>query len=339
VEKERMRILAGDIGGTHARLALYDCEKGKLRQIQHVEYASREYLDLREVVQTFLDSYPEQIDSACFGVAGPVVKGHVVTPNLPWIVQRKVLIETLNTRSVWLMNDIESAAYGIDELDDDDVFEVNSGKLVKGNRALICAGTGLGEAISLQIGSRHLPSASEGGHADFSPKTDFEMRLALYISEKLGHVSLERVLSGHGIFNIYQFLQTQWPIEEPAWLSEEMKGKDPSIAIMRAATTGESSNCVKARDLFIQFLGREAGNFALKVLATGGVYLGGGIASRMADLLKGPLFLDEFSAKGRMSGLLSNIPVRVILSDDVGLIGAARFAALSDSEKHERKAA
>jgi glucokinase len=332
-------ILAGDIGGTHARLALYDVSEDRLIPVRHEVYPSRHYLNLREVVQKFMTDSGAQVDAACFGVAGPVLEDRVVTSNLPWVVQRKVLQEVLNTQSVWLLNDLEAATHGIDELSENELFELNPGKAVRGNRALLFAGTGLGEALSIWSEGRYVSSSSEGGHSDFSPKDRAEMELCEFLSKTFGHVSWERVLSGHGIFNLYRFFKLKEPLDEPAWFLEEMKGADPSVAIMRAALTGESHNCVRARDLFIQFLGREAGNLALKGLATGGIYLGGGIASRIADLLKGPKFLDEFSDKGRMSELLSNIPVRVILSDDVGLVGAARFAVQSKSHERERKAA
>ena len=164
-------ILAGDIGGTHARLALYDGNHNGLKLVQREVFVSRNYFNLGEVVKHFIDKYPTQIESVCFGVAGPVAQGTIVTSNLPWIVRRNVLIETLKTQSVWLLNDLGAAAYGIDGLDPEDFFEVNPGKPVKGNRALIFAGTGLGEAMSLRVGDRHFPSPSEGGHSDFSPKT------------------------------------------------------------------------------------------------------------------------------------------------------------------------
>jgi glucokinase len=291
-------ILAGDIGGTYSRLALFDSRGGRPLLIRMKKYLSRNYLNLKQVVQEFMGESGIKVESACFGIAGPVIQGRVAASNLSWVAQDKVLQEVLNTHSVWLLNDLEATSYGIDELGENDLFELSLGQLTHGNRAILSTGTGLGEALSAWYQGIYIPLPSEGGHSDFSPKNSTEMEFCEFLSQRFGHVSWERVLSGPGIFNLYQFLQTKKPTEEPSWLSQELKEENPSIAIMRAAESGESQNCQKARDLFIQFLGREAGNLALKGLATGGVYLGGGIAPRITALLKGPSFLNEFTAKG-----------------------------------------
>jgi glucokinase len=237
------------------------------------------------------------------------------------------------------MNDLEAATAGIDELEGSEFLELNPGISMHGNRAVLFAGTGLGEALAHWSAGGHIASPSEGGHSDFAPRNGVELELCEFLAKKFGHVSWERVLSGNGIYNLYQFLQNKDYQEEPTWLSHALKGEGPSVAIMRAAGSGENCNCRKARDLFIQFFGREAGNLALSGLALGGVYLGGGIARNTAEVLKDSIFMKEFSDKGRMHGLLTNVPVRVILSDDVGLLGAARFASLSEREKRERKVA
>jgi glucokinase len=339
VEKERVTILAGDIGGTHARLALYEQTRTGLKLMDSKKFASREYPSLKQVIRDFLHLRQVKVASACFGVAGPVKQGTATASNLPWIVRQTDLVELLNTSSVRLLNDLEAAAYGIDELRPEEFLVLGSGKATDGNRALMACGTGLGEAMSVRVGNRYLPLASEGGHSDFSPKDGFEFELLEFLSHQFGHVSWERVLSGSGITNLYRFLQLKNPLKEGAALSAALSTKDPSIEIIKAAVGQENENCRKSLDLFFRFLGREAGNLALKAFATGGIYLGGGIVPRVSSLLRQSEFFKEFSSKGRMHDLLVDIPIRVILRDDVGVLGAAKLASLSEQKKLEGKTA
>jgi len=240
------------------------------------------------------------------------------------------MASALGLRHVWLLNDLEASAHGIDALAPEDLLILHPGVAdAAGNAALIAAGTGLGEAGLYWDGRRHRPFASEGGHATFAPTTDLETALHAHLRARFGHVSWERILSGPGLVHLYTFLRAHRRAGEPAWLTEEMAAGDAAAAITRAGLDGRSPVCSEALDLFVTLYGREAGNLALKLMATGGVYVGGGIAPRIQARLRGPAFVDAFRAKGRMASLLEAIPVRVILQDAAPLLGAARYAAMA----------
>jgi glucokinase len=249
--------------------------------------------------------------------------------NLPWIVDAQDLARALNLKQVWIINDIEANANGIAGLVSEDFVVLNPGdKDAVGNAAIIAAGTGLGEAGLFWDGNRHLPIASEGGHAEFAPRTDLDIELLQYLRARFGQVSWEHVLSGPGTFHIYQFLRDTGRGEEPAWLAEQLRTMDPPVAITRAALEGKSDLCIQTLDLLIAYYGAEAANLALKMLATAGVYVGGGIAPKLIKKIQDGSFLKAFVGQGRMKNLLSAIPVRVIMNDKTALIGAARYAAL-----------
>ncbi|MBV8052129.1 MAG: glucokinase, partial [Acidobacteriaceae bacterium] len=250
------------------------------------------------------------------------------TPNLPWIIESKHLADKLGLAGVSLINDLEANAWGISTLQAKDLISLNTIKSSPiGNQAVISAGTGLGEAGLYWDGTRYHIFASEGGHADFAPRDELQMELLRYLIAHFGHVSYERVVSGPGLVNIFYFLRDTKRGTEPTWLTEEMAQGDPAAAISRAASEGQCPLCEQALDLFVSIYGAEAGNLALKVKATGGVYLGGGIAPKILTKLAGPLFMQSFLAKGRMQALLETIPVRVINNDSTALMGAARCAA------------
>jgi len=321
-------ILAGDIGGTHTRLAFVDVANGALRPASVAVYPSHEYRGLEEIVSKFVSEYKIRPDAGCFGVAGPVLNGRVETPNLPWIVESKHLADKLGLPRVALINDLEANAWGIATLEAKDLVLLNPVKSNPvGNQAVISAGTGLGEAGLYWDGTRHHIFASEGGHADFAPRNELQIELLQYLIARFGHVSYERVVSGPGLVNIFYFLRDTKRATEPAWLSEEMAHGDAAAAISRAASEGRCPLCEQALDLFVSIYGAETGNLSLKVKATGGVYLGGGIAPKILPKLAGPLFMQSFLAKGRMQALLETIPVRVINNDSTALMGAARCAA------------
>jgi glucokinase len=324
-------ILAGDIGGTNARLACFAPQGQRLISVLEKDYPSREHATLEELVAQFLSRHNVQVERACFGIAGPVKNGRVVTPNLPWVVDRGELTTRLGIQNVFLINDLEANTYGIAALEPDDLVTLNEGLAdPEGNLAVIAAGTGLGEAGAYWDGKMHRPLACEGGHCDFAPRNALETRLLRYLLDQHEHVSYERVLSGAGLVNIYTFLRDSGLGTEPPWLAEQMRDVDAAAAVSNAALEGRSALAEQALDLFVSLYGAEAGNLALKLKATGGVYVGGGIAPKIILKLKGVTFMGAFAAKGRMRPLLEAIPVKVILNDKTALLGAARCALLTD---------
>jgi glucokinase len=325
-------ILAGDIGGTNARLAFFDVADGRFSLVSASVFPSREFAGLDQIVAKFVDSSNVHPDAACFGVAGPVRNGRVETSNLPWVIESKRLADELNLSKAVLINDLEANAWGIAALDPKDVVTLNQVKGDPvGNQAVISAGTGLGEAGMYWDGAKHHIFATEGGHTDFAPRDELEIDLFRYLSGRFGHVSYERVLSGPGLVNVFHFLRDTGRGSEPQWLTDEMLHSDPAAAISNAALSGSCALCEHALDLFVSVFGAEAGNLALKVMATGGVYLGGGIAPKMLAKLSGPLFMHAFLGKGRMQPLLESMPVKVITNDKTALMGAARCAAANGS--------
>ena len=321
-------ILAGDIGGTSARLALFDSEGGRLQMVAEQTYPSRQYKGLEGIASAFAANHNTRIARACFGIAGPVRNGHVATPNLAWVVDAKSLAQDLGLKAVKLINDLEANAYGVAALGPEDFVTLNPGSAnAQGNAAVISVGTGLGEAGLYWDGQAHHPFACEGGHADFAPRNELEAELLFYLQAKFDHVSFERVLSGPGLHSIYEFLRETGRGKEPAELGQELLRNDPSAVISRAGLEGRPALCVQALDLFVSFYGAEAGNLALKMMATGGVFLGGGIAPKILKKLQAPAFMAAFTAKGRMRPLLEAMPVRVILKETTALLGAARVAA------------
>ncbi|HMG32889.1 MAG TPA: glucokinase [Blastocatellia bacterium] len=321
-------ILAGDVGGTSTRLAFFTIEGGRLNLVVEKDYPSHRHKGLDEIVGQFVSHHRLAIEYACFGIAGPVQHQRVETPNLPWVVDQETLAGELRIQSVWLINDLVANTYGALMLEEKDLAVLNPGSPNAGNAAVISAGTGLGEAGAYWDGKHFHPFACEGGHADFAPRNDLEVDLLRYLLKTYGHASWERVVSGPGLLHIFNFLRETGHGEAPGWLLDEMEHGDPSAAISKAALEGKCGLCEQALDLFISCFGSEAGNLALKLLATGGVYIGGGIAPKILQKLRGPAFLESFVAKGRFKHLLEAIPVRVILNDKAALFGAARYAGI-----------
>lgn len=321
-------ILAGDIGGTNTRLALFEGTAERPVPVLTEVFPSQGHHGLEEIVREFLSKYRQKPAAACFGIAGAVKGGRVEATNLPWVVNARDLTTELGVE-VRLLNDLEANAYGIALLAESDLVTLNVGTAVeRGNRALISAGTGLGEAgLLAEENGSYRPFPSEGGHADFAPRNDLEVELFRYLAGRFDHVSYERVLSGPGLHNIYQFLRDTGRKEEPAWLATELGQGDASAAIAKSALEGTSEICVQALDIFVTVYGAEAGNVALKFTATGGMFVGGGIAPKILRKLSSSSFLKAFQAKGRASSLLKDIPVRVITNDKTALLGAARVAA------------
>jgi glucokinase len=325
-------ILAGDIGGTNTRLAYFAPEQDRVKLVELRIFLSRRYAALEEILHEFLDSGKLPIERASFGVAGPVKRGRCVTSNLPWEVDARLLARQLDLESALLVNDLEANAHGIALLGSEDFVTLNPGEPnAIGNAALIAAGTGLGEAGLHWERGRHVPFASEGGHVDFAPRDETEVELLFYLLRRLKRVSYERVLSGPGLYNIYQFLRDTGRAQEPSSFAEALRDRDPAPIISQAALDGSPEICVRALDMFVSFYGAEAGNLVLKLMATGGLYIGGGIAPRIVEKLRGPLFWAAFTTKGRLSPLLEATPVRVIMNDKTALLGAAKLAASADS--------
>ncbi len=328
-------ILAGDVGGTKVHLALYGFEHGQLVHVRDERYPAHEYSGLEEIVRRFLaESANPEITAACFGVPGPVRGGRLRLTNLPWVLDTRELSAGLNITHLFLINDLEANGYGIPELTADQIFTLNEGDAsAVGHQALVSAGTGLGEAALVWNGKTHVPMASEGGHCDFAARNQTEIELLQWLMQKFnGRVSFERVVSGPGLTNIYTFLRDQKGMEEPAWLKEQMEAGDPNAVITEVGEEGKSELCAKAVQMFAASYGAEAGNLVLKVLATGGMYVGGGIAPKMMKTMQSGVFMQAFTDKGRLSDLLVHTPVRIILESRAALMGAAAYAEARAAE-------
>jgi glucokinase len=320
-------ILAGDIGGTNARLAYFQTQNGNLRLISEHVYPSREYSELGEIVSKFLKEKSARPEAACFGIAGPVHNGRVETSNLPWVIEQSRLAQQIQLPATLLINDLEASAWGIGALNPQDLTALNQVSLAIGNQAVIAPGTGLGEAGLFWDGTQHQVFACEGGHADFAPQGDLQIELLRFLAVRFGHVSYERVLSGPGLVNVYEFLRSKGCSEEPTGFAAQLAGASAAAAISHAALAGTNPLAVATLDLWISVYGAEAGNLALKTMATGGIFLGGGISPKILPKLTGPGFMKAFLEKGRLRPLLEGIPVQVITNDKAGLLGAARCAA------------
>lgn len=325
-------ILAGDVGGTKVYLALYDFADGKLKHSREERYPAKNYTGLQEIVKEFLAA--DKVTAACFGVPGPVRDGRLRLTNLPWTLDSRELSANLGIQHVFLINDLEANGYGIAELAQDQIYTLNEGDPGHiGNRALLAAGTGLGECFLAWNGRIHLPFPSEGGHADFAPRNEDEIDLLRFLKQKYnGRISFERVVSGMGLTNIYEFLREVRGLDEPNWLAERIAGEDPNAVITELALAAKSEICEKSLDMFVSAYGAEAGNLALKILSVGGLYVGGGIAPRIIERLKDGLFMKAFTDKGRLSQLLVNMPVRIILESRAALMGAAAYAEARAAE-------
>ena len=328
-------ILAGDVGGTKVHLALYRFEQAALQHVRDQKFSAPQYPDLQSIVREFLGAKDAQgpqnadtIDAACFGVPGPVRKNVIRLTNLPWTLDSRQLARDLDIEHLFLINDLEANGYGINELSADQVFILSEGDSSQvGNRGLIAAGTGLGEGMMIWNGKSHIPMASEGGHTDFAPRNALEMELLQHLRAGLnGHVSWERVCSGIGLKNIYAFLRDVKKMEESSALRQRMQEEDPNSVIGELGESGENELCAKTLNIFVSVYGAEAGNLALKILAHGGIYVGGGIAPKVLKTMQSGAFMDAFCDKGRMHDLVANMPVRIILESRAALMGAAAYA-------------
>jgi glucokinase len=323
-------ILAGEIGATRTRLAAFESEGNKLECVVEKTYKSQEHNGLEEIIAGFIRTEGIPVHSACFGVAGPVRGGRSKISNLPWIIDSRELAAQLRLSTVGLLNDLEAYAYGVDGLESKDFVALRQGaEDAEGNRAVISARTGLGLAGLYWDGYRHHPFACEGGHTDFAARNDLETELARYLRNKHGHVSCERILSGPGIKNIYDFLRDTNKAEEPGWLKDQMgQAPDQPALISRLALEGKTPICEQVLSIFVSVYGSETGNCALNFMSTGGIFIGGSIAAKIVPKMQDPVFMQSFLDKGRMRALLEDMPVKIVLNDDAGLIGAARYTLI-----------
>jgi glucokinase len=318
-------LLAGDIGGTKTNLALFEVE-GALEPQAELTYKSRDYPNLKAVVAEFLSDTKASVDRAIFGVAGPVVDGKSTTTNLPWVISEDTLKESMGVDKVKLLNDLEATAYGVLHLKEDDLYTLNDEPPRSGTKAVIAPGTGLGEAVIFFRDGHYHVLPSEGGHADFGPNNLFEIELLRHLLGKFGHVSYERICSGRGIPHIYDYLKANHYADELPEVAEALrKAKDPTPVIVERAMDGTCELSLATLNAFVSILGAEAGNLVLKVMATGGVYVAGGIPPRILSKLKDGTFMASFVNKGRFADTLSHVPVHIVLNPKTGLLGAAAY--------------
>lgn len=318
-------LLAGDIGGTKTVLALFD-ENGEMTQPLHeATFPSEKYPSLEAIIARFLVDHPVTLTAASFGVAGPVMKNRAQITNLPWVIDAQTISQQFQIPSVHLLNDLAAIATAVPHLTDNDLVTLNQGHPAAGGTiAVIAPGTGLGEAFLVWTGSQYIPVPSEGGHAAFGPTTPLQVELLTYLQNIYGHVSYERVCSGSGIPNLYNFLKDGGYYSEPEWLKQELaQAEDPTPIIVTHGRNKSCELCAATVDLFVEILGGEAGNLAMKVLATGGVYIGGGIPPRILPELQDADFMAAFVYKGRFSAMMEQIPIHVIRNAKTALFGAA----------------
>ena len=320
-------LLAGDIGGTKTVLALFAPESNPLQTHYEVTFWNRDYTSLEAVITAFMRETTAPITSACFGVAGPVVQGRAAITNLPWVIDASAIQQAFDFPQVFLLNDLEAIANAIPYLTPDDLVTLNEGTVeAEGALAVIAPGTGLGEAFLVWNGRSYNAHPSEGGHVSFGPTNLEQVELLTYMLAKFNHVSVERVCSGSGIPNLYGSLRQSGRYEEPDWLRQALvEAIDPTPVIVDAAIERNEAICVATLNLFLDILADEASNLALKVLSTGGVYLGGGIPPRILPQLQQPRFMEVFTNKGRFSELMQKMPVHVIRNPKSALYGAAYY--------------
>ena len=321
--------LAGDIGGTKTILALFSAADGPQQPLHEKSYTSSDYSGLDAIIEDFFSQTETSAQTACFGVAGPVREGRAVITNLPWQPDTKILQATHGFSRATLINDLAATGYALPHLEPADFHTINIGAPVSdGALGIIAPGTGLGEVVFVWDGSQYLAVPSEGGHTDFGPLTDTEAGLLEFLRKRYGHVSYDRICSGRGLPAIYEYLKSTDAFDEPEWLAADLAAaEDPAPVIVNAALdeAGKCDICRQTLQLFISILGAEAGNLALKGLTAGGMFIAGGIPPKILPVFKEETFMRSFTDKGRMSYLLEDIPVRVMLNPRSALIGAASF--------------
>jgi glucokinase len=332
--KNRTTVLAGDIGGTKTNVGLFVARGARPEPEVTESFSSQDAPDLENILQRFMKSQSAVVESACFGIAGPVFRGRCKTTNLPWEVEEGKIRKRFGWPRVTLINDLEATAYAIPYLNSTEIDVLNSGQAdAFENCGVLAPGTGLGAAFLIFQNGRALPIASEGGHMDFAPNDEVQVQLWRYLHRRYGHVSVERILSGPGLVNIYRFLSETKSGRAPEWLSQALQGDNPAQAISNAALNKQDALCIEALDLFVSILGAVAGNLALIGKTVGGLYLAGGIPPKIQAYLKSDRFMDSFIDKGRFKEFLQKVPVRIVLNEKTALLGAAcRAFDMMDTE-------
>lgn len=321
-------VLAADIGGTKTNLALFNIINGNLELINEKSFQTKRYDTFIELFHDFRVADDAKIDAICLGVAGPVIEGIVQGTNFPWIINQKEISKKLKVKSVFVINDLEANAYGLTTLQEDDFETLISGEKLAGNAAIISPGTGLGEAGLFWDGKKYHPFATEGGHCAFSPHNILDLEIFNLMSQKYGDVSWERLLSGQGIIDIHEILRQLRNTPIPLWLSDKRITEDPAVLITKAAIEKEDSVCLETLTIFLRYLAIEASQLSLKIKATGGIYIGGGIVPKIIKGIDKKVFTDNFVQSGRMVSLLKMIPVKIILNEKTPLFGAAVYGAM-----------
>jgi glucokinase len=315
-------ILAGDLGGTKSNLGLFEIQQGKLASVAKKRYATQQHAGLDEMVKDFLRETGGKVTASCFGIAGPVVDNKVRGTNLPWGVDGAFMAQLLGLRRVRLLNDLEAAAYGISVMEPQDLETLHPGvATLEANRAVIAAGTGLGEGVLFWDGKQHLPMATEAGHADFAPNTAQQANLWQFLKTRSDFVSSESILSGSGFQRVHEFLNAS--VRHPGFDDHAI---DPAPEIARMGLSGECPVCVETLDLWVEVYGAEAGNLALRTVARGGIYITGGIAVKILPKLKNGKFTAAVRHKEKLGEFLAQIPIHVVLNEDCPLLGAAFVA-------------
>jgi glucokinase len=319
-------LLAGDIGGTKTLLGLYDPRTARPRPVAVRSFGTLDYADLPSMIAEFIsgqETAPQKIDAACFGVAGPVIDESADLTNVPWRVEARKVAKAFSLSRVALLNDLQAMAYAVPVLHATEVHVLQEGTVLPGgNIALIAAGTGLGEALLHNLNGRFVPSPSEGGHADFPARTEREFALARGLIAQYGRADVEHVISGRGLINLHRATH-----HAPCAANIDLADPDAPAHISAAALEHRCASCVEALDMFVEAYGAEAGNMALRAVATGGVYIGGGIAPKILPALTTGAFMRAFREKPPLDAMLGSMPVKVILNAEAGLLGAAVFAA------------
>jgi glucokinase len=323
-----MVILAGDIGGTKTHLGLYRAGDGGLTRVHDHIYPTQDYPSLEAVLSDFIKDH-EQVAVACLGVPGPVIGGLAHPTNIAWEIEEQSLSTALHGASTRLVNDLAATAYGMLHLEPSEMVELHKGEELHhaANVAVIAAGTGLGEAGLIAASAGWSAVASEGGHCDFAPRGAEQVALLQFLESEFGHASYERAVSGPGLHNLYRFLLESLPEPEPEWLKQRIAAGDASAVLSEVALAGQDPRCVHALELFTDIYGAEAANLALKFLAFGGLYIGGGIAPKILPFLQRGGFMRAFLNKGRLNAVLERMPVRISLNEETALLGAAHLAA------------
>lgn len=317
-------VLAGDIGGTKTKLGFFILGSKRPEPVVVQTYPSTSATSLEELITRFLQEHECTVSAACLGIAGPVIHGSVKATNLPWQISEEAIKKQFGLRHVRLVNDLTATAYAVALLEDDEIFSLNLGKAdPSGNIGIVAPGTGLGVALLVAHSSGFRAVASEGGHTDFAPANDVQIGLWRYLQRDMDHVSVERVLSGPGLYSIYEWLRRESNQSEPTWLTEQLQREDSSRVISEAALDSRDAVCSEALEVFVSVLGAYSGNLALTAMTSGGIYLGGGISPKILPKLREGSFMKAFTEKGRFRKLLSDMPVQVILNDEAALLGAA----------------